>query len=170
MCCPRMWKIDWNDLQLQLVCCASTIYMSCIFSEWNLGTQGIENHWKIVRCVITNTRKSVLALVNFQNNYYNINYQIIYQLVYLLQNESMDRLRTRVRVRTLVNYQSTTDIGLGDRHVTWKVMWYSLERSGRTQGLEGSGRVQRWSQGQEMTSRDKGSSWCTHGVHMYSGD
>ena len=21
-----------------------------------------------------------------------------------------------------------------------------------------------------MMSRDKGSSWCTHGVHMYSGD
>ena len=21
-----------------------------------------------------------------------------------------------------------------------------------------------------MTSRDKGSSWCTHGMHMYSGD
>ena len=21
-----------------------------------------------------------------------------------------------------------------------------------------------------MTSRDMGSSWCTHGVHMYSGD
>jgi len=24
--------------------------------------------------------------------------------------------------------------------------------------------------GLEMTSRDIGSSWCTHGVHMYSGD
>ena len=62
------------------------------------------------------------------------------------------------------NYQSTTDIGLGDKHVTWK----SCDRV--QNGLEGSGRVQRQSQGQKITSRDMGSSWCTHGVHMYSGD
>ena len=37
----------------------------------------------------------------------------------VLQYESVDRLWTRVRVRTLDNYQSTMDIGLG-RHVTWK--------------------------------------------------
>ena len=71
--------------------------------------------------------------------------------------------------RTVVYYQSTTDIGLGDRHVTWKSC--GIVQS----GLEGL-RVQkdreesRWSQGQKMMSRDMGSSWCTHGVHMYSGD
>ena len=80
----------------------------------------------------------------------------------LLQYESVDRLWTRVRVRTLGNYQSTTDKGIEDRHVTWKSCNKSLKRSGRTQGLEGLGRVQRWSQGQEMMSRDKSSSWCAH--------
>ena len=71
--------------------------------------------------------------------------------------------------RTVVNYQSTTDIGLGDRHMIWKS--YNIVQS----GLEGL-RVQkdreefRWSQGQEMTSRDMSSSWCTHSVHIYSGD
>ena len=67
------------------------------------------------------------------------------------------------------NYQSTTDKEIGDRHMTWK----SCDRG--QNGLEEL-RVQkdreesRRSQGQEMTSRDMGSSWCTHGVHMYSGD
>ena len=93
----------------------------------------------------------------------------VYLIFYsMLQYESVDRLWTRVRVRTLDNYQSTMDIGLG-RHVTWK----SCDRV--QSGLEGL-RVQkdreesRRNQGQEMTSRDMGSSWCTHDVHMYSGD
>ena len=62
--------------------------------------------------------------------------------------------------------QSTTD---GDRHVTWK----SCDRV--QSSLEGL-RVQkdreesRQELGLGMTSRDMGSSWCTHSVHMYSGD
>ena len=44
---------------------------------------------------------------------------VMQQSGYLLQYESVDRLWTRIRVRTLDNYQSTMDIGLG-RHVTWK--------------------------------------------------
>ena len=89
----------------------------------------------------------------------------------VLQRKDVDRLQGQGQwtgIGQQYNYQSTTDIGLGDRHVTWKSCGISLERSGRTQGLEGSGRVQRGSQGQEMTSRDMGSSWCTHGVRMYS--
>ena len=100
-------------------------------------------------------------LRNMTSEYMHIAWQ-------LLQYESVDRLWTRVRIRTLDNYQSTTDIGLG-RHVTWK----SCDRV--QSGLEGL-RVQkdreesRRGQGQEMMSRDMGFSWCTHGVHMYSGD
>ena len=89
----------------------------------------------------------------------------------LLQCKDVDRLQGQGqdRVKILQQYQSTMDKGLGDRHVTWK----SCDRV--QSGLEGL-RVQkdreefRWNQGQEMMSRDKSSSWCTHGVHMYSRD
>ena len=61
-------------------------------------------------------------------------------------------------------YQSTTD----GEHVTWKscdISQSSLEQSGRTQGLEGSGRVQRRVRvrndvkGQEFLMVY---TWCTH--------
>jgi len=38
----------------------------------------MENHWKVVRCVVANIRRGVLVLVDFQDDYYSINYQIIY--------------------------------------------------------------------------------------------
>ena len=88
----------------------------------------------------------------------------VYLISYsILQYESVDRLWTRVRVRTLDNYQSTTDIGL-ERHVTWK----SCDRV--QSGLEGL-RVQkdreesRWSR---VRSDVKGHgflmvyTWCAH--------
>ena len=38
----------------------------------------MEDHQKVVRCVITNIEREVLVLVDFQDNYYSISYQIIY--------------------------------------------------------------------------------------------
>ena len=62
----------------------------------------------------------------------------------------------------VVFYQFTTDKGIGDRHMTWKLC-------DRIQsGLEGL-RVQK-ELGLGVTSRDMGSSWCRHSVYMYSGD
>ena len=59
-------------------------YMLCLYeSYWlhilgqKLGTKRVKNHWKVARCVIANTRKGLLVLVDFQNDYYSINYQII---------------------------------------------------------------------------------------------
>ena len=54
-------------------------------SDQDLETQKVENYWKVIRCVIANTRRGVLVLVDFQNNYYSVDYWIIYQLVYLGQ-------------------------------------------------------------------------------------
>ena len=34
-------------------------------SDWELGTQKVENHWKIVRYIIFNTRREMLVLLNF---------------------------------------------------------------------------------------------------------
>ena len=68
------------------------------------------------------------------------------------------------------NYQSTARERY--EHVTWKLCdigQSSLKWSGRTQNLEGSGRVQK-ELGLGVMSRDNGSSWYTYGVHMYSRD
>ena len=63
------------------------------------------------------------------------------------------------RNRTVVYYQSTMD----GEHMTWKLC-------DRVQsGLERLGRVQKELE-LGMMSRDMGSSWCTHGMYMYSGD
>jgi len=43
-------------------------------SDQRLGTQRVENYQKVVRYVIANTRREVLVLVGFQDNYYSINY------------------------------------------------------------------------------------------------
>ena len=81
----RMQKVGQNNLQLQLMYCTSISCMGHIFQIKNLRTQRVENHWKVVRCIIANTRREMLVLVDFQNDYYSIDYQIIYQLVYLGQ-------------------------------------------------------------------------------------
>ena len=47
-------------------------------SDQNLWTSRIENHQKMARCVVTNTKREVLVLVDFQDNYYSIDYWIIY--------------------------------------------------------------------------------------------
>jgi len=70
----RTWKADWNDLQLQLMYYISTSCMNHIFSDQNLGTWRVENYQKIVRCIIANTGREVLVLVDFQDDYYSINY------------------------------------------------------------------------------------------------
>ena len=44
-----------------------------------------------------------------------------------------------------------------------RVVWKDL-------GSRRIGKSLEWELGLEMMSRDKGSSWCIHGVHMYSGD
>ena len=67
------------------------------------------------------------------------------------------------------NYQSTTDIGLGDRHVTWK-SYDRVQSSLKGLRVQKDREESRWSQGQEMTSRDMGSSWCIYGICMYDGD
>jgi len=36
----------------------------------------MKDYWKVARYVITNTRRKVLVLVNFQNKYYSVSYQI----------------------------------------------------------------------------------------------
>ena len=56
------------------------------------------------------------------------------------------------------------DKGLGDRHVTWKSCDKSLERSRRI------GKSLELELGLGVTSRDKGSLWCTHSVCMYDRD
>ena len=38
----------------------------------------MENHWKMARCVIANTKKGMLVLVDFQDDYYSVDYWIIY--------------------------------------------------------------------------------------------
>ena len=38
----------------------------------------MEDYWKVARYIIANTRRKVLVLVDFQNNYYNVSYYIIY--------------------------------------------------------------------------------------------
>ena len=71
-------RSEQPNLQLQLMCCTSTSHMGHIFSGWDLGTWEVENHWKVVRCVIASTRREMLVLVDFQDDYYSINYWIIY--------------------------------------------------------------------------------------------
>ena len=34
----------------------------------------MENYLKVVRYIVTNTKRGMLVLVDFQNNYYSINY------------------------------------------------------------------------------------------------
>ena len=38
----------------------------------------MENHWKVARYVVTNTKREALVVVNFQDSYYSVSYQIIY--------------------------------------------------------------------------------------------
>jgi len=38
----------------------------------------MKNYQKMAKCVVTNTRREILVLVDFQNDYYSINYWIIY--------------------------------------------------------------------------------------------
>jgi len=38
----------------------------------------MENYQEIARCVVANTGRGMLVLIDFQNNYYSIDYQIIY--------------------------------------------------------------------------------------------
>jgi len=47
-------------------------------SDQELGTQRAENYQKVVRYIIANTRREILVLVGFQDDYYSINYWIIY--------------------------------------------------------------------------------------------
>ena len=44
-----------------------------------------------------------------------------------------------------------------------RVVWKDLESRRTRKSLE-------WELGLGVMSRDKGSSWCTHGVCMYNGD
>jgi len=34
----------------------------------------VENYWKVVRCIVANTRRGMLVLVDFQDDYHSINY------------------------------------------------------------------------------------------------
>ena len=47
------------------------LYWSHIL-DWGLRTQ------KVAMCVVANTRREILVLVDFQDDYYSISYQIIY--------------------------------------------------------------------------------------------
>ena len=51
------------------------------------------------------------------------------------------------------------DIGLEQSRAVWKDLGSRRIRKSLKMEL-----------GLEVTLRDKGSSWCTHGVHMYDGD
>ena len=57
---------------------ASTSHIGYIFQirTWRLWR--VENHQKVARCVVANTRIGVLVLVNFQNDYFSVDYWIIY--------------------------------------------------------------------------------------------
>ena len=55
---------------------AFTSHTNHIFQIRNWELRGWKNYWKMASCIITNTRKEMLVLVDFQNNYYSINYGI----------------------------------------------------------------------------------------------
>jgi len=38
----------------------------------------MENNRKVAKYVVTNTKRRVLVLVDFQDDYYSVDYQIIY--------------------------------------------------------------------------------------------
>ena len=63
-------KIEWP---------LASAYMLYLYkSHWSYILDQKLTTWRIAKHVVTNIRKKVLILVNFQNKYYSINYQIIY--------------------------------------------------------------------------------------------
>jgi len=64
---------------------SASAYMLCLYEsyrlyilDWGLETWRVENHWKVARYVVTNTKREALVVVNFQDSYYSVSYQIIY--------------------------------------------------------------------------------------------